>query len=156
MGFPDEAVGREATCQCRRRRRHGFDSWVGKIPWGRKQSYICQLGRNHPLTANLWQVAFFYYFHLEWWSIHSSERYTMGSPLMVTMLCLMELLLLQSWREGTSDLQVNPFLWVVGTYPQGWLPVSMGKGGLTGLKVIASFILIKFNGLCNERLQLME
>ena len=85
------------------------------------------------------------------------ERYCgMGSPLMVTMLCLMELLLLQSWREGTGDLQVNPFLWVVGTYPQRWLPVSMGNGGLTGLKVIASFILIKFNGLCNERPQLME
>ena len=122
----------------------------------REQSYICQLGRNHPLTANLWQVVFFYYFHLGWWSIHSSERDTMGSPSLVTMLCLMELLLLQSWREGTGDLQVNPFLWVVGTYPQSWLPVSMGNGGLTGLKVIASFILIKFNGLCNERLQLME
>ena len=25
--------GRESTCQCR---RHGFDPWVGKIPWRRK------------------------------------------------------------------------------------------------------------------------
>lgn len=87
-----------------------FQQWVILSGDIRGSSYMCQLGRNHPLTANLWQVAFFYYFHLEWWSVHSLERYTMGSPLMVTMLCLMELLLLQSWREGTSDLQVKSFL----------------------------------------------
>ena len=28
--------GNEPTCQCRRCRRHGFDPWVGKIPWRRK------------------------------------------------------------------------------------------------------------------------
>ena len=28
--------GKETTCQCRRRKRRGFDSWVGKIPWRRK------------------------------------------------------------------------------------------------------------------------
>ena len=27
------------ACQCRRRKRHGFDPWVGKIPWRR----ACQL-----------------------------------------------------------------------------------------------------------------
>ena len=25
-----------STCQCRRRKRRGFDPWVGKIPWSRK------------------------------------------------------------------------------------------------------------------------
>ena len=29
-------VGEESTCQCRRYKRHGFDPWVGKIPWSRK------------------------------------------------------------------------------------------------------------------------
>ena len=28
--------GKESTCQCRRRRRCGFNPWVGKIPWRRK------------------------------------------------------------------------------------------------------------------------
>ena len=28
--------GKESTCQCRRRRRHWFDSWVGTIPWRKK------------------------------------------------------------------------------------------------------------------------
>ena len=28
--------GKEATCQCRRFRRPGFNPWVGKIPWRRK------------------------------------------------------------------------------------------------------------------------
>ena len=33
MGFPGGASGEELDCQCRRRKRHGFSSWVGKIPW---------------------------------------------------------------------------------------------------------------------------
>ena len=28
-------AGKESTCQCRRRKRWGFDSWFGKIPWKR-------------------------------------------------------------------------------------------------------------------------
>ena len=32
VGFPG-ASGKEPTCQCRRPKRHGFDPWVGKIPW---------------------------------------------------------------------------------------------------------------------------
>ena len=30
--FPGGGGGEEPTCQCR---RHGFDPWVGKIPWRR-------------------------------------------------------------------------------------------------------------------------
>ena len=29
--------GKGPACQCRRRRRLGFDPWVGKIPWRRKR-----------------------------------------------------------------------------------------------------------------------
>ena len=36
VGFPDGAHGKESTCQCRRCKRHGFDPWVGKIPWSKK------------------------------------------------------------------------------------------------------------------------
>ena len=32
-GFSGGASGKEPTCQCRRHKRHGFDSWVGKTPW---------------------------------------------------------------------------------------------------------------------------
>ena len=28
--------GKELACQCRRWERRGFNSWVGKIPWGKK------------------------------------------------------------------------------------------------------------------------
>ena len=34
-GFPGGASGKEPTCQCRRHKRHGFDPWVGKVPWRR-------------------------------------------------------------------------------------------------------------------------
>ena len=27
---------KESTCQCRRCERHGFDPWVGEVPWKRK------------------------------------------------------------------------------------------------------------------------
>ena len=35
-GFSGGSAGKEPACQCRRHRRHGFDPWVGKIPWSRK------------------------------------------------------------------------------------------------------------------------
>ena len=31
------ASGKEPDCQCKRRKKHGFDPWVGKIPWRRAQ-----------------------------------------------------------------------------------------------------------------------
>ena len=34
LGFPGGAS--ESTCQCRRHKRHRFNSWIGKIPWRRK------------------------------------------------------------------------------------------------------------------------
>ena len=33
--FPGGSSGKEPACQCRRHKRHGFDPWVGKIPWRR-------------------------------------------------------------------------------------------------------------------------
>ena len=35
QGFPGGASGKEPTCQCRRLKRHGFISQVGRIPWRR-------------------------------------------------------------------------------------------------------------------------
>ena len=34
-GFPGGAGGKEPTCQCRRRKRRGFNLWVRKMPWRR-------------------------------------------------------------------------------------------------------------------------
>ena len=36
LGFPGTTSGIEPACQCRRRKRHGFDPWVRKIPWRRE------------------------------------------------------------------------------------------------------------------------
>ena len=33
LGFPGGTSGKELTGQGRRHKRHGFDTWVGKIPW---------------------------------------------------------------------------------------------------------------------------
>ena len=37
IGSPKWFSGKESTCQCRRRRRHRFDSWVRKIRWRRQR-----------------------------------------------------------------------------------------------------------------------
>ena len=34
MAF-QRCCGQEPACQCRKHKRHGFDPWVGKIPWRR-------------------------------------------------------------------------------------------------------------------------
>ena len=34
-GFPGGASGKEPTCQCRRHKRYGFNSWVRKLFWRR-------------------------------------------------------------------------------------------------------------------------
>ena len=36
-GFPGGVSGEELACQRRRHKRHRFDSWVGKMPWRKKQ-----------------------------------------------------------------------------------------------------------------------
>ena len=33
--FPGGTSGKEPACQCRRHKRHGFNPWIGKIPWRR-------------------------------------------------------------------------------------------------------------------------
>ena len=49
LGFPGGAGGKEPTCQCRRLKRCGFDSWVGKIPLRRKwqPTLVFLLGESH-------------------------------------------------------------------------------------------------------------
>ena len=37
MGFSGGSSGKESTWQCRRHKRCGFNSWVGKIPWSRER-----------------------------------------------------------------------------------------------------------------------
>jgi len=35
MGFADGASDKETTCQCRKHKKCGFDTWVRKISWRR-------------------------------------------------------------------------------------------------------------------------
>ena len=36
LGFLGGASDKKPPCQCRRCKRHGINSWIGKIPWSRK------------------------------------------------------------------------------------------------------------------------
>ena len=37
LGFPGGTIGKESTCQCKRRERHGSDPWVRNISWSGKR-----------------------------------------------------------------------------------------------------------------------
>ena len=54
QGFPalaGSASGKEPTCQCRRRKRWGFNPWVRKIPWRRSlANHSTILGWRTPWT----------------------------------------------------------------------------------------------------------
>ena len=47
--FPGGDSGKETACQCRRLKRHGFDPWVGKMPWRRTQqpAPVFSPGKSH-------------------------------------------------------------------------------------------------------------
>ena len=47
MGFPDEAVGKEATCQCRRHRRRGLIPRTGRYT---------AAGNGNPLQYPAWKI----------------------------------------------------------------------------------------------------
>ena len=48
--------GKEATCQCRRFRRLGFDPWAGKIPWRGNGSQLQYSGLGNPMDRGAWWV----------------------------------------------------------------------------------------------------
>ena len=81
-GFSGGASGKEPTCQCRRCKRHGFDSWVWKIPWRRGWQPILAFltgeshGQNMGLQrwSNVFTVLSENFFNKEhysslWWNI---------------------------------------------------------------------------------------
>ena len=56
LGFSGGAGGKDPTCQCRRRRRLGFDPWVGKIPW-RREWQPNPVFLPSPMDRGAWWVA---------------------------------------------------------------------------------------------------
>ena len=53
LGFPGGASGKESACQCK---RHGFDPWVGKIPWRRKWPPIQYSCAENSMDRGAWQA----------------------------------------------------------------------------------------------------
>ena len=53
LGLPSGTSGKEPACQCRRHKRHGFDTWVGKILRKRKwqPSPVFLPGKSHGQTS---------------------------------------------------------------------------------------------------------
>ena len=60
-GFPGGAIGKEATCRCRRHKKCALDPWVGKIPWRRawqptQYSYLGNLMDRGVWRATIYRV----------------------------------------------------------------------------------------------------
>ena len=56
LGFPGGASGEEPACQRRRPKRHGFNPWVGKIPWRRDGSPLQYSCLENPMDRGAWWV----------------------------------------------------------------------------------------------------
>ena len=57
QGFPGGASGKEPARQHRRHKRHGFDPWVGKIPWRKAwQPTLVFLPAESPWTGAWWAI----------------------------------------------------------------------------------------------------
>ena len=54
QGFPSDASGKEPACQCRRRERHEFDRWVGKMPWRRAWQPTPVFLLENPMDRGAW------------------------------------------------------------------------------------------------------
>ena len=56
-GFPGGASGKESTCQGRRRKTCGFNSWVRKIPWRKKSNLLQYSCLENPMVRGAWWAA---------------------------------------------------------------------------------------------------
>ena len=77
--LPGGGSGKELGCQWRRNKRHGFDPWVGKIPWrrawhpilvflpGESYGWRSLVGYVHRVTKSQTR--------LKWFSIHEQHLY---------------------------------------------------------------------------------
>ena len=55
-GFSGGTSGKESTCQCKKRKRHGFNPWVRKIPGaghGNLLKYSCL---ENPMDKGAWRA----------------------------------------------------------------------------------------------------
>ena len=53
MGFPGGSVVKSLPANVRRRRRHEFDPWLGKISWRRRGQYSCL---ERPMERAAWRA----------------------------------------------------------------------------------------------------
>ena len=56
LGFPGDDSGKGPTRQCRRRKRHGFDSWVRKFSWRRDGNPLQYSCLENPMDRGAWQA----------------------------------------------------------------------------------------------------
>ena len=57
MGLPRWPSGQGFACQCRSRRRHGFNSWVGNLPGGGNDSPLQYSCLENSMDRGAWWVA---------------------------------------------------------------------------------------------------
>ena len=53
---PGGSHGKESTYQCRRLKKHRFNPWVRKIPWGRKWQLFQYSCLENPMDRGAWRA----------------------------------------------------------------------------------------------------
>ena len=80
LGLPRWLSGKEPTCQHRRRKSHGFDPWVGKIPWRRKWELtpVFLPGESQTEEPDMLQSMGSQEVGHDWMTLHTKEDATQG------------------------------------------------------------------------------
>ena len=126
LGFPGGASGKKPACQGRRHKRHGFDPWVGKMPWSRKwqpTQYSCL---KNPMDRGGWWATVHRvtksWTRLKWLSLHATPRLYYCHPAYLTSMQSTSWEML-GWKKHklewrllgeisiTSDMRMTPPLW---------------------------------------------
>ena len=55
-GFPESTSGKEPACQCRRRKRHGFDLWSGRSLGGEHGNPLQYSYLENPMDRGTWRA----------------------------------------------------------------------------------------------------
>ena len=143
--------GKESACQCRRRKRHGFDPWVRKILWRRnwQSAPVFLLGKSHGWRSlvGLQSVGSQSRTQLNDWAQHSAQHSpAQSTPISARTLTLHWPFLHIAKTRGALPAEGRYDLWAESSYRSQSTPACGERGSAWHAKetylILVSFQLV--------------
>ena len=111
-GFPGGPSGKESTCQCRRRKRPGLDTWVGRSPGGGSGNPLqCSCLRN-PMDSSVQLFSCVRLFATPWTAACQASLSIINSRSLIKLSCPSS-----RWWHPTISSSVIPFSSCLQSFP---------------------------------------